>query len=264
MPLGALFTTTVAYESKSGSCSDAIVQPASLFRLHQCVYHTTMSLWKWRTLPDGRVEVNRQDGNGFQAAPSLDHHGVVTTADKVSQWEELASKYAAKYNIPQSWILAFILAESGGDPSAENFCCAGLMGIYWSVHKKTKADMLDPEKNIDYGASLLASTAAKGYQLPGVASVHVAGGGHSGTPHDSIASPWGMREHMWLGKPGVDGSVGYIDRVVRANNYWIDRLGGVQPASAGKASLSSIIPFAVGAAGGFAALVTILPRLKRL
>lgn len=233
-----------------------------------------MARWEWRTLPDDSVEVDRRDGGGFQALPSHEHANVVRTADRTLEWTELAQKYATKYDIPVSWILGVIFAESGGDPKAENFCCAGLMAIFWSVHGKTKQDMLDPDKNVDYGASLLAATKAKGYQLPGVASVHVAGGGMTGTPHTSFKSPWGMAEHMWLDNPQGDGSVGYIDRVVRANNMMVHRLAAhpphieppvgplpVLPAVSRASFGSQLLPFVAGAGAGFLAIM-LLPRLR--
>ncbi len=215
-----------------------------------------MALWAWRTLSDGRVEVDRRDGQGYQPAPSIEHPDVLNTAERVLQWRGLAQKYADKYNIPVSWLLGFIFAESGGNPQAENFCCVGLMAIYWSVHGKTRADMLDPEKNIDYGASLLAKTKARGYQLPGVASVHVGGGGMTGDPHTAMKSPWGMREHMWLQKPQGDGSVGYIDRVVRANNYFVNRLGLSKklPLAAAAKTGTSVVALLVGGVLGYQAV----------
>jgi len=183
-------------------------------------------VWAWRTLNDGRVEVDRNDGNGYQALGLNLVSGVVEAAKRTMQWEQLAREKAAKYGIPVSWLLAFTFAESGGDDKAENYCCAGLMAIYWKVHGKSRQDMLDAEKNMDYGASLLQMSAEKGYELPGVASIHVAGGGTKNEPHKSPSSPYGMAEHSWGPNAQGDGSQGYIDRVVRANNMFVDILEG--------------------------------------
>jgi hypothetical protein len=70
---------------------------------------------------------------------------------------------------------------------------------------------------------------------------------------------------MWLDKPDGDGSVGYIDRVVRNNNLWIDRLGA-QPApqiqTPRSSPLGALGPFSVGALGGFAAVAVLLPKIR--
>jgi hypothetical protein len=223
-----------------------------------------MALWSWRTLPDERVEVDR--GQGFEVAQPIETPSVVQTADRVLEWLPLAETYAEKYGVPVSWILAIIFAESGGNPKAENFCCAGLMAIFWTVHGKSKADMLDPEKNVDYGTSLLAQSRARGQDLPGAASVHVAGGGTTGTPRKNSLSPWGMAEHMWPEGQG-DGSVGYIDRVVRANNMFVERLehGDVPPPlpylGQRASALAQLTFFGLGAAVGYAA-ISLLPRVR--
>jgi hypothetical protein len=231
-----------------------------------------MALWSWKTLDDGRVVVDK--GDGFQPYESEPVAQVTSTADEVMAWRELAEAKAAKYGVPASWILAFIFAESGGNPSASNFCCTGLMAIMTQppVHGKSKAQMLDPEQNVDYGASLIAQSAGGGNELPGVASIHVAGPkvGTATEPKQNIHSPWGMSEHMWLDNPQGDGSVGYIDRVVRANNMFVRLLSGSQhvpppttepPPPLAKAS-SGLVPFAVGGALGVAAMLGLERALR--
>lgn len=183
-----------------------------------------MTTWRWRTAPDGRVEVDK--GSGFETPVLLDHPNVRKTLDRVLQWRSLVEKYAAKHGVPLSWLLGDIYAESGGNAAAQNHCCYGLMAIFAKVHGKTPAQMLNPDENVNYGASLFAASRAKGLDLPAAASVHVAGGGMSGTPHPSATNPWGMREHSWVDRPDADGSIGYIDRVVRANNTFVKLLGG--------------------------------------
>jgi hypothetical protein len=212
-----------------------------------------MAKWSWRTTPDESVEVDHGDGDGLVRSTSLPHSNVLATQQRVFEWGPLAAKAGAKYGVPLSWILAFVFAESGGKADANNapLCggtgCVGLMAIHWAVHGQTLEDMLDPEKNLDYGTSLLAESRRRGYDLPAAASIHVAGGGteykpHSGTccsalckpscgrncsehPEHPEGSPFGMCEHMFPRTDG-DGSVGYIDRIVRANNSFIDLLAG--------------------------------------
>lgn len=171
-----------------------------------------MALWSWRTLSDGSVEVDR--GQGFKR---IAFDPLPSQLAKSFEWRELAKKYADKYGVPLSWVLATIAIESGGNPEAENWCCAGLMAIYWKVHGKKRVDMLDPDKNLDYGVSLLAKSVKLGLDYPQTASVHNAGAEAGGTPHPSTKSPWGMREET-----------PYIERGVKALNHYVDLLGGDQ------------------------------------
>lgn len=207
-----------------------------------------MVRWFWRTRPDGIVEVNG-------AVPVLlDFPGKDKVLAKVLQWRALAEEMGKKHGVPPQWILGFILAESGGNPSAENFCCVGLMAVFWKVHGKRREDMLDPRKNVDYATSTIARTIkTAGFDLPRAASVHVGGGGTTGQPHASASNPWGLREHSWVERPDRDGSLGYIDRVVRASNTFAQLLGKSTATSVSTAgfSLPSWTWGAVAAALGF-------------
>jgi soluble lytic murein transglycosylase-like protein len=227
-----------------------------------------MARWSWRTLPDGRVEVDK--GSGFSVPLLPDERAPINARlERVLQWLPLAEKYSLKYDVPVSWILGFMYAESGGDPSAENFCCVGLLAIFVKgknpAHpSRTRAQMLDPEQNLDYGTSLLADSRARGHDLPATASVHVGGGGTTGNPWPSTASPWGMREHMWKVHERGDDTVGYIDQVVRASNTLLDRLGArvaPEPPTSLAGAVSPLLPFAVGGLLGFALVSWSLPRL---
>lgn len=242
-----------------------------------------MPLWSWSTLADRSVEVDRHDGFGPVRPTSGEHAEVVRTQQRVLDWERPAAEKASKYGVPLPWILAIIYAESGGRPDAENPCCVGLMAIHCVAHGKSREDMLSPDKNLDYGTSLLAESRRRGYDLPATASIHVAGGGteykpHSGTCSSAMVSsafpdgsPWGYCEHMFTARQG-DGAVGYIDRVVRANNSFIDLLAarGIDPsdpwvAGSGAAveSLSGRLAAFVGAALlGYLAIGELCRRLR--
>lgn len=238
-----------------------------------------MGSWAWRTLPGGWIEVDRHDGAGYVVPVLSDSPGMRSIEERVLGWRQLAEDKADKYDVPVSWILAIITAESAGDPSAENWCCAGLMAIFYRVHNKTREEMLDPEKNVDYGTSLLGRSRAAGLDLPAVASIHVAGarieGGqlrpHRGTctaakgihPDYPEGSPFGYCEHM-LPKTAPDGAVGYIDRVVRANNTYLTLLEGIGPtpgAPIPAAMGRTLLPFVLGAAAGYALAHYGLPQL---
>jgi len=220
-----------------------------------------MALWTWRTLGDESVEVDRKDGAGPTTAGSEFAFNVEPTQQRVMQWLPLAEKYSKKHGVPVSWILGVIFAESGGNPAAENPCCVGLMAIHLKAHGKSRAAMLNPDLNMDYGTSLLARSRNKGFDLPQAASIHVAGGGYKLEPrpgtcssarvHPAFASsPWGMCEHMFP-KTGGDGAVGYIDRVVRANNSFIRLLGLSRPEPLAAGIGQKALPLLLGVGIGY-------------
>lgn len=187
-----------------------------------------MAAWKWRTLPDGRVEVDQ--GDGFKLIMPRDVAGVHTTLERVMTWRSLAQEMGDKWGVPPAWILAVIFAESGGKAEAENYCCIGLMAIMGKppIHGKTPEELRDPRINVDTGAKLLSSSRKRGLDLPQAASVHVAGAESDGTPHPSSKSLWGMREHTF-DQPLWDGARGYIQRVVQAHNAIVELLSQAQP-----------------------------------
>jgi len=161
--------------------------------------------WTWRTLEDGTVETDRGQGFGTDVFGPADYPSAKTLG-----WKALARKHARLHHVPLSWVLAVIYAESGGVQGAVSPVGAvGLMQIMASMHPcGTKQQLLDdPDRNIGCGTRLLGESLAAGYDLPRAASRYNAGAGAGGAPHPSQASPWGMREN-----------VGYIARVVRANN----------------------------------------------
>lgn len=184
--------------------------------------------WSWRTLADQRVEVDKHDGHGFQPIMPRDTEGVRTTVERVLPWLSLAESLGGPRGVPPSWTLGVIYAESGGDPDASNYCCVGLMAIMAKIHGKTRAELFDPNTNVDVGTDLLGQSVAKGFDLPQAASIHV-GGAAGGKPHPSSKSSWGMREHV-LDAPGWDGASGYIERVVMANNLFATILQDQPPA----------------------------------
>jgi soluble lytic murein transglycosylase-like protein len=216
-----------------------------------------VATWSWKTDPDGHVEVDQGDGNGFVAI-SLPAAGDRATA-KTEQWAGLAQKYATLYGVPLSWVLAVIYAESGGDPTvgSSDDLGAGLMQLTLSVYGLTRAEAQDPETSVRLGTQTLGQARQRGNDLPAVASVYNAGGGHTGTPHASATDPWGYVET----RPSLPYS-GYIEKVVRASNYFLGRFpNGVAPS--GPSSLASVgggaALFAV--AGGAAAAYYLLRYL---
>jgi soluble lytic murein transglycosylase-like protein len=78
-------------------------------------------------------------------------------------WDELIRKYAAVYQIPESWIHGVIQAESGGNPDASNPSdpSYGLMGLMMPTAKDmgyagTASGLFDPDTNVNIGSKYLA------------------------------------------------------------------------------------------------------------
>jgi len=75
----------------------------------------------------------------------------------VSQWTNLAAKYARMYGVPLSVVLGIMDIESGGNPSARSKAGAmGLMQVMPSNFSRGENGM-DPETNIRKGVEMLAS-----------------------------------------------------------------------------------------------------------
>lgn len=172
--------------------------------------------WSWRTSQDGYVEVDTTGGSNYVriALP-----GPNAQTASTEQWLALADKYARKNNIPVWWVLAFIYSESAGNPNVSNFCCAGLMALSLAVYKLTLAQAQDPETNVSLGTKTIGDYAAKGFDLPTIASMYNAGPSPKGGAKTSASSVWGMAENM----PAIPWT-GYIEKIVRASNFWHDRL----------------------------------------
>ncbi len=227
-----------------------------------------MALWSWRTDPSGYVEVDRNDGQGFvrpRFSPDLPQ------IQRALEWLPLAEKYGAKYGVPPAWILATITVESGGKPTAENFCCVGLMAIYVKGPRpahptKTREQMLDPDQNVDYGTSLLAKSVAHGLDFPQTASVHNCGASsiNPGMPKHRDDTPFGMCEET-----------PYIERGIKALNTILDVLDArpgnglptpkpkpipVKTAGVG----GTLLVFGAGAVVGYYAITFLSGGLKRM
>ena len=184
-----------------------------------------MAAWRWSTDPDGTVEVDTGDGNGFVAI-SLPPGGDRST-QRTESWAPLAARYAALDSVPLSWVLAVIYAESGGDPAAgsSDDLGAGLMQLTLRIYGLTRAQAEDPETSIRLGTQTLQGFRQKGFDLPAVASLYNAGGRSSGSPHVASADPWGYVET----RPSLP-YTGYIEKVVRASNYFLGRqMAGALP-----------------------------------
>jgi len=170
-----------------------------------------MQAWTWQTTPDGIVLVDQ--GSGPQA---IELPGPDTATKKTETWLDLARPYAFSFGVPLSWVLGVIYSESGGNPQASNSCCAGLMALSLKVYKLTQAEAFDPDNNVELGSKTLGAFRTKGYDLPSSASMYNAGPSMlTGGPKKNAGDPWGFVEDH----PAVPWT-GYIEKVVRASNWW--------------------------------------------
>lgn len=169
-------------------------------------------MWTWRTAPTGIVQVDRTGSGTFEA---ITLPGPDAATRRTETWLPLVEVFSAKYGVPVAWVLAVIYAESRGEPNARNSCCGGLMQLSRATWHLTEAQSLDPTTNVDLGTKILGGYRASGHDLPTCASMYNAGPTKSGAKHSS-KSVWGMVEDM----PAVPWT-GYIEKVVRASNWWI-------------------------------------------
>lgn len=163
---------------------------------------------RWRTLADGRIAV---DFNGTgEEVPTIEG-GPNHLTDRIDrEWIDLLTEKAAAHGCPLAWAYGVTYAESGGDPNAKSPAGAeGLMQIMPGIHRDaTHTDFFDPATNVDKGTELLGASRKRGRDLVEAAAIYNAG--HLGR---SSSSPWGL-----VTDPG------YIDRVVRAANFFACRV----------------------------------------
>lgn len=214
--------------------------------------------WRWRERPDGFYEVDR--GTGTYEV--LELTGPDANTERTRRWIDLATKHGLEQGIPPSWILGVIYSESGGKPDIRNFCCGGLMALHFQVYGLTEAQAFDPEINVHLGAKTIGDYRKKGYELPTIASMYNAGPAKGGGAKKNSTSVWGMAENM----PAVPWS-GYIEKVVRAANWWRKTLGDTtvipkpEPPlqAAGVGSVHPVIAWGFGAFAGW----HLLRRLRK-
>ena len=93
------------------------------------------------TFPSSPIKVGKYSYNG----------------SAVNKWDQLIIKYSTKYNIDPNFIKALVLIESSGNEKLYNkICCYGLLQVHAKAHNVSGTDMLNPEKNLDKGCSILS------------------------------------------------------------------------------------------------------------
>lgn len=164
----------------------------------------------WRTLQDGRVEVNGE-------VPTLSPAEIAAFRRRVMRWLPSATRHGDLHRVPVAWILGVIWAESTGVPDVvsrdHGYGLMQLTSPSLFEGYKPKATLEDPDLNISLGTKFLGHLRKLiGFDLPKIASAYNAGM-ERGAPHPSATSPWGLRE-----------TSGHIMRVVRGANTALDLL----------------------------------------
>ena len=180
---------------------------------------------------NGTIYVRTQAPDVDWGTPKLDAKVMGDFRAMISHWGSLIDEAGVDYRLPSSQIAGTMWAESNGSPNRTSLAGAkGLMQVmpyHFTAAEQDK--MFDPRTNIRKGASLLASARAGFRDLVQMAAAYNAGG-----PQGMSNGPW--TNEKWLstptssGKPrnpaltsrwGYAAEPGYIDRVVAANNTYL-------------------------------------------
>jgi hypothetical protein len=204
-----------------------------------------MEFYRWRTRPDGFIEVDQRDGQGFRVIDFDDlsqtsdlaanqGHPSAKHVDLTLTYLPIAQRASAKYGVPVWWILGTIYGETGGQNCLKDQHGAGVMAISRS-HGFTDAELCDPEVSIDYGTKLHADSikivgpdfvrATSRYNAgmmcatPGAPCYYKSFAPTQnqvdgttpqvGFPYPSVHNRWGVKDHP-----------GHLDRLVRSHNHF--------------------------------------------
>ncbi len=175
------------------------------------------TVFNWRTV-GGAVEV-QVNGEGPFERWEIDPPDAVRW-ERTAQWAPLVRQVLKenKIKLPLHWVMGVIYVESGGDPDAigKSNGERGLMQVIPNGSKTDAFGFGNPEYGVLRGCNILAQY--NHLDLPAAVSCYNAGPRPTTTPYQprtSAASPWGYKEHP-----------GHIEKVVRAANSFLRKLGG--------------------------------------
>lgn len=172
----------------------------------------------WENRPDGTVATSA-DGVNF-TVPSLSPSSAHVFDNVRSKWGSAVQSTLNDLQspVPARVVLAIIRSESGGDPSAKSSAGAiGLMQVMPSTAGMTVEQLLNAGTNLRAGIRFLDTFYLPENDLPAIASMYNAGF------HPSTKRPWENHETApaFQSEYGFRSNQGYIDHVVRSNNYAI-------------------------------------------
>lgn len=205
----------------------------------------TIATIVWENRNDGTVATSR-DGVNF-SVPSLTA-GEAASFDRIrTKWIEPIRTVLAdlKSPVPERVVLAIIKSESNGnDRIISPAGAVGLMQVMPSTARLTTAQLMNADTNLRAGIKYLDSLQSDANDLPAVASMYNAGS------NPLNHRPWSNAESNpnFQSEYGFRSNAGYIDHVVRANNYAITGTIGTGPTSGGMGSKGFVTPLLVGLA----------------
>ena len=170
----------------------------------------------WRTLPNWQTETDGAIQYPDAAASAR------AQRDVFARWGSLIATKAAKYGVPPELVAGVMVSESWGDPNAGSSAGAqGLMQVmpFHFPAGTTSAQMLEPDRNVDLGVSLLADAIKRvGRDVPRIAACYNAGGVYADQgKYFDARDDWGFRQNH-----AYDGTA-YASNVTRYTNLAIAR-----------------------------------------
>lgn len=173
----------------------------------------------WNNNNDHTVSISKDGAN--YSTPSLSEGNARIMNGIVQQWGNAIDDILRSIDshMPRTWPEAVIFSESGGNPeSISSAGAVGLMQILPTTAGISKSELLNVNVNLRTGVKLLNEMYSNGMNdLAAVASMYNAGYNpktHRPWPNEGsnakYQTEWGFRAQP-----------GYIDSVVKANNYLI-------------------------------------------
>lgn len=192
---------------------------------------------RWRELANGQIEI---EGRGVLYTNTEDSRYTYQSWQNFSAEILAASK---RRGVPVSWILAIIVVETGmwsgnrdkqigGPINCPATCCYGPMAVMVCPYMNGRTyggypdaeDMLDPRKNIDAGAAIMASHQRKGYDLPAIAALYNSGGLCCPNSPATPSRPGGRQWNEFSLCSASPGGMPYPELAIRVNNTAIASL----------------------------------------
>jgi len=135
---------------------------------------------RWRTLPNGLIEVEGEGTPAYQPGSAQ----FANLTRMWNNWGALFRSAAARYGIPVSWVLGIATTETGAwsnDPARQATIISyadavGIMQVIPRFQSMTAAQLQDPSTNVATGARILSQHAKTfGAELPYMAAAYNAG-----------------------------------------------------------------------------------------